>query len=155
MKREHFLIKAVEAHVPYRLRITFGDGVVMNVDLESIIDGASSLSPLKDQTFFVRAHVGEWGLTVDWIPGELDLAGDNLRAAAVEQSGGISHERIWNWMYRNGLTLDAAATALGISRRMLAYYRNGQKPIPKHVWLACIGWEHFSAGDSEQLKRAA
>jgi hypothetical protein len=45
-------------------------------------------------------------------------------------------------MDRNKLTLDAAAKALGMSRRMLAYYRNGEKPIPKYVWLACLGWEY-------------
>ena len=44
-------------------------------------------------------------------------------------------------MHRNGLTLDSAAEALGISRRMLVYYRNGDKSIPKHIWLACLGWE--------------
>jgi transcriptional regulator with XRE-family HTH domain len=59
----------------------------------------------------------------------------------VEQSGGISHERIWEWMHRNGLNLETAAKALGISRRMLSYYRSGQKPIPRHIWLACLGWE--------------
>ena len=34
-----------------------------------------------------------------------------------------------------------ACEALGICRRMLAYYRSGQKPIPRHIWLACVGWE--------------
>jgi len=34
-----------------------------------------------------------------------------------------------------------AAEKLGISPRMLIYYRNGEKPIPRHIWLACIGWE--------------
>lgn len=24
---------------------------------------------------------------------------------------------------------------------MLIYYRDGQKPIPRHIWLACLGWE--------------
>ena len=69
------------------------------------------------------------------------MTGDNLRAKTVEQAGGTSHERIWDWAHRNNLSLGTAAEALGISRRMLAYYRSGQKPIPKHIWLACIGWE--------------
>jgi hypothetical protein len=42
---------------------------------------------------------------------------------------------------RNGLSLTAAAEALGLSRRMVAYYRTGAKPIPRVAWLACIGWE--------------
>jgi hypothetical protein len=81
--------------------------------------------------------------------------GDNLRAEGVEQAGGISHERIWEWMYRNSLTLDTASEALGISRRMLAYYRNGEKPIPKHIWLACLGWEHNKGAHIGLMKQAA
>jgi predicted DNA-binding transcriptional regulator AlpA len=141
MKQEHFRIKAVEALKPYVLRLTFGDGEVMTVDLKEIIDCIPALSPLKAPQLFTKARAGEWGLAVEWIPGEIDMAADNLRAEAIEQRGGISHERIWEWMHRNSLTLDAAAEALGISRRMLAYYRSGQKSIPKHIWLACIGWE--------------
>ena len=34
-----------------------------------------------------------------------------------------------------------AAEALGLSRRMVAYYSNGEKPVPKTVLLACRGWE--------------
>lgn len=140
-KQEHFRIAAVKALKPHRLSLTFGDGATMTVDLAAIIARIPVLAPLKDPKLFAKARVGEWGLTVDWIPGELDMAGDNLRAEAVEQGGGISHERIWEWMHRNSLTLDTAAEALGISRRMLAYYRSGHKPIPRHIWLACVGWE--------------
>ena len=34
-----------------------------------------------------------------------------------------------------------AALALGVSRRTLAYYRSGAKPVPRTVALACLGWE--------------
>ncbi len=53
-----------------------------------------------------------------WIEDELDLGADNLRHLAVEQAGGIGHERIWVWLHDTGLTLEQAAEALGISRRM-------------------------------------
>ena len=53
----------------------------------------------------------------------------------------IGHERIWTWLHDTGLTLEQAAEALGISRRMLIYYRDGEKPIPRAIWLACLGWE--------------
>ena len=49
---------------------------------------------------------------------------------------------------KDGLTLDGAARALGLSRRMLAYYRGGAKPVPRTVALACLGWE------AEQRKAA-
>lgn len=155
MKVNRYKINAVEVSAPFCLRITFGDGVVMDVDLKEIINRYPGLSLLKDESVFALAHVGEWGLTVDWIPGEIDLAGDNIRAEAVEQGGGISHERIWNWMARNSLTLDGAAAALGISRRMVAYYRNGEKPIPKHIWLACLGWERCASEGPDAWKEAA
>ena len=45
------------------------------------------------------------------------------------------------WMHRNGLSLNTAAEALGISRRMVSYYRTVQKFIPRAIWLACLGWE--------------
>ncbi|AOV05719.1 helix-turn-helix domain-containing protein [Delftia tsuruhatensis] len=48
---------------------------------------------------------------------------------------------IATWMARNGLTQTAAAEALGISRRMLLYYLTGEKPVPRTVALACLGWE--------------
>jgi predicted DNA-binding transcriptional regulator AlpA len=141
MRQEHFRISAVKVSEPYKLTITFGDGAIMTVDLKETIDRIPALSPLKGEDLFRCVGIEEHGLSVEWRQGELDMAGDNLRAKAVEQAGGISHERIWDWMRRNNLSLDTAADALGISRRMLAYYRSGQKPIPKHIWLACVGWQ--------------
>jgi len=74
---------------------------------------------------------------------DLELAADNLRARAIEQAGGASHEFIWNWMARPGLAwpgLDTAADALGVSRRMLAYYRSGAKPVPRTVTSRWRSW---------------
>ena len=58
-------------------------------------------------------------------------------------------QEVADWMDRNGLTQTAAAEALGISRRMLVYYLSGEKPVPRTVALACLGWE------VEQQKRGA
>ena len=44
-------------------------------------------------------------------------------------------------MERNNLSLSRAAEAIGMTRRMIAYYKNGSRSIPKTVWLACIGYE--------------
>lgn len=144
----HFRIQSVVVKGLYCLSVTFKDGKAFNVDIEHIINNYPALAPLKDKALFSEACVDEWGTAVIWND-KIDLAADNLRAEAVEQSGDISHERIWNWMHRNNLTLDTAASALGISRRMIAYYRNGEKPIPKHIWFACLGWEHFGEGQSD------
>jgi hypothetical protein len=32
---------------------------------------------------------------------------------------------------------------LGLSRRMVSYYRTAQRPIPKTVWLACLGCDYL------------
>ena len=45
------------------------------------------------------------------------------------------------WVLRNGLSLSGVAQALGISRRMVSYYRTAAKAIPRSIWLACLGWE--------------
>ncbi len=156
MKQKHFQVKAVKAVAPCKLIVTFGDDAVMDVDMGHLISRNAVFAPLQDVSLFLTAYVNHWGTGVVWIEDELDIAGDNLRAEALEQVGGISHERIWEWMHRNKLTLDTAAEALGISRRMLAYYRTGEKAIPRHLWLACLGWERFVAeGNSDEFKKAA
>ena len=49
------------------------------------------------------------------------------------------------WRSRMGLTLNAAADALGLSRRMVAYYDSDTYPVPKTVWLATRALEHERA----------
>ena len=141
MSKKHFILTEVEAMPHRRLRLTYADGQRFEVALSDWIDTSSVLAPLKDESLFAQARVGWGGHSVEWIDDELDLAADNLRHLAVEQAGGIGHERIWHGLHDSGLTLEEAAAALGISRRMLIYYRDGGKPIPRHIWLACLGWE--------------
>jgi transcriptional regulator with XRE-family HTH domain len=45
------------------------------------------------------------------------------------------------WRLRHGLSLTKAADALGLSRRTIAYYSNGDRPVPRAILLACRGWE--------------
>jgi len=141
MSRNHFILTRVEALPDYRLRLAYADGQTFEVDLTQWINTTKALTALKDTTLFAQAKVGFGGHGVDWIEDELDLGADNLRNLAVEQAGGIGHERLWNWLHDTGMTLEQAAEALGISRRMLIYYRDGEKPIPRAIWLACLGWE--------------
>jgi hypothetical protein len=49
-------------------------------------------------------------------------------------------------MQRNNLTLSSAADTLGMTRRMIAHYRTGSRPVPKVVGLACraIEPEHMA-----------
>jgi hypothetical protein len=123
------------------LHLVFGDLHARPVDLTDWIKNTKALAPLKDQALFAKARVGEHGATVVWVDDEIELGADNLRNLVEEQSDGIGHERIIEWMHRNNLTQERAAEAIGLSRRMLNYYLSAEKPIPQMVWLACLGWE--------------
>lgn len=139
---KHFTLTAVCAQPPSRLQLHFADGAEMAVELAPLVRRYPVLAALAQPALFAQARLGDWGASVVWGEGDaLELAADNLRAQAIEQAGGCSHELIWNWMARHQLTLDTAAQALGLSRRMLAYYRSGAKPVPRTVALACLGWE--------------
>lgn len=148
MTQKQFTLTAVQALADGVLALTYADGEQLQVSVLPLIQRHPTLRELATPAVFQRAKLGEWGASVTWGQDALELAADNLRARAVEQAGGTSHETIWNWMARHDLTLDAAAQALGLSRRMLAYYRSGEKPVPRTVALACLGWE------AEQLQVA-
>lgn len=140
-RRDHFRVKSLKALADARLRLAFRDGLTVEVDLRPWIKASKHLRPLAEPALFATARLGGGGRVVEFGDGAIDLATDNLRNLATEQAGGIGHERLWNWMHANELTVAQAAEALGLSPRMLIYYRNGEKPIPRHVWLACVGWE--------------
>lgn len=141
MSDKHFQLTAVVPLEGACLRLAYADGATFEVDLTTWISDGKALARLQDVALFAQARIGVGGRSVEWIADELDLGADNLRNLAIEQAGGIGHERIWNWLHETGMTLEQGAAALGISRRMLIYYRNGEKPIPRHIWLACLGWE--------------
>lgn len=141
MSRDPLRVAAVVALADQCLRLAFEDGLVAEVNLSGWIADTRALQSLADPAVFAQARVGEWGTAVVWVDNVLDLGADNLRNLAVEQAGGIGHERLLTWMHRHQLTQERAAQAIGVSRRMLNYYLSGAKPIPVTVWLACLGWE--------------
>jgi hypothetical protein len=140
MNHDPLRISAVSALPDQRLHLTFEDDWQADVDLSGWIDNTSLFKPLQDAALFGQAKLGDWGTSVVWVDDEIDMGADNLRHRAVEQAGGIGHERLVNWLNDNKLTQQQGADAIGVSRRMLNYYLSGDKPIPKTVWLACIGW---------------
>lgn len=139
---KHFTLTNVRPEAPTTLHLTYADDEHFTVDIADLIATHESLAGLERPSIFVTARPDEWGGSVIWNDDDdLELAADNLRARAIEQAGGCSHEHILNWMHKHDLTLDSAADALGISRRMLAYYRSGAMPVPRTVALAMRGWE--------------
>ncbi len=132
-------LKAVEALAAYRLRTFWNTGEELEVDVGDILRKISALAPILDPAVFARVHLDDWGHSIEWF--DTELGADNVYAWAKEQAGEISHEMFGEWMHRNDLSLTGAADALGISRRMVSYYRTAHKAIPRSIWLACLGWE--------------
>ena len=132
-------LTAVVALAPYRLRTTWSTGEVLEVDIEARLRKHVALTAILDPEVFARVHIGEWGNSIEW--SDEEFGADNVYAWAKEQAGEVSHEMFGEWMRHNDLSLSTAAEALGISRRIVSYYRTAHKAIPRSIWLACLGWE--------------
>ncbi len=72
-----YRVKQVEALKGHRLRVEFEDGVGGEVDLSDRLFGPV-FEPLKDEDFFRRVEIDEFG-AVCW-PNGADLAPDALHA---------------------------------------------------------------------------
>jgi hypothetical protein len=132
------LIQAVKAKPPATLEIAWSTGETLAVDVMRLIRRFKLYAPLKNAALFSRAKPDPWGHGVNW-PGDIDMGADQLYELAREQAGEWGPERFSAWMATHGLSLNAAADALGLSRRMIAHYRTGSRPIPRVVALACEG----------------
>jgi hypothetical protein len=132
----HPKLQAVKALEPYRLSTTWSTGEVLEVDVSHVMRGPA-FAVIRKPEVFCKVHTD--GFSIEWF--DTELGPDNVYAWAKEQAGEVSHEMFGGWMYRNKLSLSGAADALGISRRMVSYYRTAHKAIPRSIWLACLGWE--------------
>lgn len=126
----------------YELDITWSNGKHHAVNLAEHIRSFPALKPLTKLALFSKAQVGEWGFDVTW-GDDLELAATTLHRLALEQAGEIMPAYAFKqWMADNKLSLTAAADALGFTRRTITSYSSGSALIPKHVALACKGWEY-------------
>jgi hypothetical protein len=124
----------------FTLRVDFVHGKSLPVNLRETVHRLKGLRPLRDANLFAQASIGEGGHSVTW-PGGVDIGADRLFELALEQSGRSDAVEFIRWRWRNGLSLSAAAEALGLSRRQIAYYASGEHEVPRTVRLACKGWE--------------
>jgi DNA-binding transcriptional regulator YiaG len=127
---------------PMTLRVRWGDGDESLVDVSGMIETFRVYAPLRRSLkLFREVRLGEHGADVVWSD-EIDMAAETLWRLAQEQSGAtMSSEAFRRWRGRKAYTLDTAARALGLSRRMVAYYEQGAKPIPRVVALAARALE--------------
>jgi DNA-binding transcriptional regulator YiaG len=109
---------------------------------ESRVDVSGFYEPLRrSPELFSQVRLGEHGTDIVWND-EIDMAAETLWRLAQEQSGAtMSPDAFKHWRERKAYTLDTAARALGVSRRMVAYYEQGAKPIPRVVALAARALE--------------
>jgi hypothetical protein len=125
---------------PNALELEWDDGHSARVNLADVVINHPGLKSIRTAKAFAKAAIAKDSWSVEW-PGDIDFGSPQLRRWADEQSGETMRASDFRaWMEMHDLTLDGAASALGLSRRMIAYYASGEKPIPKTVLLATEGW---------------
>lgn len=111
-----------------KAQLKWSDGTVAELDLP----GAPA------------AAIGDWGHSLVWPDGR-EIGADSLWLDTLDAIGRGDARRFLEWRLAHGLSLAKAADALGLARRTVAYYSNGDRPVPKTVLLACKGWEAVEA----------
>ncbi len=131
------IVAVTPGEQPMTLRVRWDKGEESLVDVSGMIESFRVYAPLRQSPeLFRRAQVGEYGADVVWTD-EIDMAADTLWRLAQEQSGEtMTADAFRDWRERRAYTLDEAARALGLSRRTVAYYEKGDRPIPRVVALA-------------------
>ncbi len=75
-------ISEVEVLPGFRLRLTYRDGFVGELDFRPYIEWGAAVAPLKDPEIFATAHAGSGGTSLEWIGpdgDEIDFDADGLR----------------------------------------------------------------------------
>lgn len=132
-------IAAVRAIGPSVLHVSWSDGTAADIELGAILDDRA-FAALRDPGEFAKVELGDWGHSLTW-PSGVELGADMLWLETLSATGHGDVRAFLEWRLRHTLSLSKAADALGVSRRMVAYYSNGEKRVPKPILLACRGWE--------------
>lgn len=133
-------ILAVRVVAPLTLELDWSTKETLRVKLTAVVSKFKAFEPLKTPALFTGVRVDEWGHALEW-PEGLDMGADRLYELCREQADLPTASQFNAWMAQHHLSLTDAANALGMTRRMMTYYRTGARPIPKVVMLACKGWE--------------
>ena len=129
----------------YRVEVTWQDGRRAEIDLAPHVLRYRVCRSLRgDGPAFAAAEVADGGVALAWPGLGLDVSADAL--AALERSQTMTAAEFRDRLGRWHLSFDAAAATFGISRRQIAYYAAGAKPIPRHLVLALRGFEAELAG---------
>ena len=137
-------VKSVRALRPHRVEVVWSTGRVDRIDVRAALQAHRSLAAALKQPRFAKVQPGEWGHSISWggTPGrEIEIGADALWRMAREQSASADGADFAAWRAAHGLSLTEAARSLGLSRRAVAYYDAGTKPVPRLVVLALKGFE--------------
>jgi|GEM_PF-1924517 hypothetical protein len=109
-------------------------------DFTDIVDLTESMSHPVFSEFraadaFPSVHLDDMHYEVRWSD-EAAIPIHQLRALIAAQSSA----QFKSWLERSGLTYDQASVALGLARRTVANYADGER-VPRHVALACAAIE--------------
>jgi hypothetical protein len=131
-------LKSVKPISNTTLRVRWSNGMTADLDLGDITK-KKAFKSLRGRRF-QSARLGDWGHSVEW-PDGTAIGADALWRRTLVAQGHEDAVTFLDWRVSHGLSLSDAAEALGLSRRMVAYYSSGAKAVPKTVLLACRGWE--------------
>ncbi len=146
MKRPR--LKAIEVLPNLCLHLTFLNDNVYTVDFKPFFSESKGLAPLRDPGAFGGAVMDEWGWTVEWPAHDIQIGADTLWLDAQAQNALDENTRIFaQWRARHGLSLKGAGEALGMTPRTISAYGTGDRPVPRYIALACLGWEVAQAGN--------
>lgn len=120
-------IRSAKALGDARLQLEWSDGTVAELAMPQVPDLA-------------KVAVGDWGHSLVW-PDGFEIGADSLWLDTLTAIGRGDARQFLEWRLAGGLSLAKAAEALGLARRTVAYYSNGDRPVPKTVLLACKGWD--------------
>lgn len=140
---------------PWTLAVRFANDAVdeRRVDLGHLA-GTRLANQLAE--VFAVPGLGDFGGGLVWtLPdgGQVGVSAEEcLRLAQVASGERMGPEAFKAWMARNGLTERAAAEALELSPRAVAYYKSGGRDIPRKVELACLGYELEQAGKKRGMQ---
>lgn len=123
-------LRSATAVAGCRLQLEWSDGTKAEVKVPRF----------PDKNVFLAAELGDWGHSVEW-PNGFEIGADSLWLDTLTATGRSDVRQFLEWRLANGLSLSKAADALGLARRTVAYYSNGDRPVPKTVLLACKGWD--------------
>lgn len=136
-------LREIQADADHGVRVVWADGNEHVVDLAPVIMQYKVFQPLRrNRALFERVRLEDGGRTIVWTD-EIDMAAETVQRLAAEQH--MSDTEFRQFLARHHLSWTAGAAVLGISRRQVAYYAQGTKPISRTIVLACRGYDALTA----------